>query len=285
MKILTFDIEEWFHILDNKSTRTEQEWSHYPPRIEENMERILRLLERKKQPATFFCLGWVARKYPQIVRNVADRGYEIGCHSHMHQLVYQQSPAEFRADLRNALHAIEDAIGKRVISYRAPGFSVTRDCPWFFEILAEEGIEVDSSIFPAPRAHGGFPDFGAAGPAVVQTPGGVIKELPINTRTIFGRPLIFSGGGYFRILPSWLLRRWFDEAEYVMTYFHPRDFDADQPIIEDLSPVRKFKSYVGLHSALAKLEAILERHEYVDLKTAVATIDWQRSPTISIPPG
>ena len=283
MKILTFDIEEWFHILDHKATRTEREWSHYPPRIEENMDRILHLLERKQQPATFFCLGWVAHKYPGIVRKVADRGYEIGCHSHMHQLIYEQTPEQFRADLRDALHAIEDATGKRVTSYRAPGFSVTRGCPWFFEILAEEGIEVDSSIFPAPRAHGGFPDFGASGPALVQTSSGIIKELPINTRSLFGRPVIFSGGGYFRILPLWLLRRWFGEADYVMTYFHPRDFDAAQPVIEELSPIRKFKSYVGLRGALAKLEAVLDDHDYLDLKTAVATIDWERSPVIHTP--
>ncbi len=284
MRILTFDIEEWFHILDHRSTRTAKEWNHYIPRIEENMERILRLLERKKQPATFFCLGWVARKYPEIVRRVAEQGYEIGCHSHMHQLVYEQTPAQFRTDLRDALHAIEDAVGEKVTSYRAPGFSVTRDCPWFFEILAEEGIEVDSSIFPAPRAHGGFPDFGATIPAVVQTPSGAIKELPINTRLVFGNPLIFSGGGYFRVLPLWLLRRWFDEADYVMTYFHPRDFDVNQPVIEDLSLIRKFKSYVGLRSALAKLETILDDNEYLDLETAVATIDWEKSPVISIPP-
>ncbi len=285
MKILTFDIEEWFHILDNGSTKTEKEWTHFPSRIEKNMERILELLERKKQPATFFSLGWVARRYPAVVRNVADLGYEIGCHSDMHQLVYEQTPAQFRTDLRNALHAIEDAIGKKVISYRAPGFSVTRECPWFFEILAEEGIEVDSSIFPAPRAHGGFPDFGAATPSLVRTPAGTIKELPINTRSIFGKPLIFSGGGYFRILPLPILRRWFNDAEYVMTYFHPRDFDASQPMIQELSPVRKFKSYVGLRSALAKLEAILEDHEYLDLKTAVASIDWNNSPVVSIPAG
>ncbi len=282
MKILTFDIEEWFHILDNSSTKTEREWARFSPRIEENMERILELLEQKKQRATFFCLGWVAEKYPGVVRKVAEQGYEIGCHSHMHQLVYEQTPEQFRTDLRKALRAIEDAIGKKVISYRAPGFSVTRECPWFFEILAEEGIEVDSSIFPAARTHGGFPDFGATTPATVQTPSGIIKELPINIRSVFGNPLIFSGGGYFRILPLTLLRHWFNDTAYVMTYFHPRDFDPGQPVIKDLSLVRKFKSYVGLHSALAKLDVILDDHDYLDLQTAVASIDWEKSPTISI---
>ncbi len=283
MKILTFDIEEWFHILDNGSTKTEKEWATFPSRIEQNVARILDLLERKNQPATFFCLGWVARKYPGIVRKVADKGHEIGCHSDMHQLVYELTPGQFKADLRDAIRAIEDAAGKKIISYRAPGFSVTASSPWFFEALAEQGIEIDSSIFPAPRAHGGYPDFGTTRPALVRTPGGNIKELPINTKTVFGKPIIFSGGGYFRILPLPLLRRWIRNADYVMTYFHPRDFDPGQPVIKDLTMIRKFKSYVGLSSALAKLDVILDECRYTDLQTAVASIDWDNAKVISIP--
>lgn len=194
MKILTFDIEEWFHILDNSSTKTEKEWGQYPSRIKENVDRILALLERKNQPATFFCLGWIARKYPEVLRKVADKGHEIGCHSDMHQLVYEQTPAQFKTDLQHAILSIEDAIGEKVTSYRAPGFSVTASCPWFFEELIEQGIESDSSIFPALRAHGGYPDFGATRPALVQTASGIIKELPINTKSIFGKPVIFPGG-------------------------------------------------------------------------------------------
>ncbi len=283
MKILTFDIEEWFHILDNGSTKTEKEWAKFPSRIEENVARILDLLERKNQPATFFCLGWVARKYPDIVRRVADKGHEIGCHSDMHQLVYEQTPHQFKADLHDAIHSIEDATGEKVISYRAPGFSVTSSCSWFFEALVEQGIEVDSSIFPAARAHGGYPDFGANKPALVQTTSGMVKELPINTKTVFGKPLIFSGGGYFRIIPLPLLRRWIRNADYVMTYFHPRDFDPGQPTIKDLTTIRKFKSYVGLSSALAKLDVILDECHHIDLRTAVTSIDWEKARVIPMP--
>ncbi len=285
MKILTFDIEEWFHILDNKSTKTENEWNRFPSRIEENVVRILDLLERKNQSATFFCLGWIAQKYPEVVRKVAEKGHEIGCHSHMHQLVYELTPGQFKEDLRRAIHSIEDAVGKKVTSYRAPGFSVTPSCPWFFEALAEQGIEVDSSIFPAPRAHGGYPGFGAARPVQVQTTRGIIKELPINIKTIFGKPIIFSGGGYFRIIPLPLLRSWIRDAHYVMTYFHPRDFDPDQPRIDDLSTIRKFKSYVGLNSSLAKLDAILDECRYIDLRTAVASVDWNKTKVIPVSPG
>jgi len=202
----------------------------------------------------------------------------------MHQLVYELTPDQFKADLHDAIRAIEDAVGKKVTSYRAPGFSVTASCPWFFEALIEQGIEVDSSIFPAPRAHGGYPGFGAARPARVQTPSGIIKELPINIKTVLGKPIIFSGGGYFRLIPLSLLRRWIDNADYVMTYFHPRDFDPGQPVIEDLSPIRKFKSYVGLDSSLAKLDAILDECNCIDLQTAVASVDWEKAKVISIAP-
>ncbi len=283
MRVLTFDVEEWFHILDHKSTTTERDWERFPPRIRGNMDRILDLLEEKRQSATFFVLGWVARRYPEVVRSISERGYEIGCHSHMHQLVYKMSPQQFREDLRQAIDAIEDATGHRVTSYRAPGFSATKRCTWFFEVLIEQGIEVDSSIFPARRAHGGYPEFGATTPVLVHTPSGVIKELPINTKRLFGRNIIFSGGGYFRVLPLSLVRRWLRNSDYVMTYFHPRDFDPDQPVIRDLSLVRKFKSYVGLRGALAKLSAILDEHRYIDQQTAVAAIDWRRAGVVRLP--
>ena len=283
MRILTFDVEEWFHILDHKSTTTEHDWERFPPRIRENMDRILDLLEQKKQSATFFVLGWIARRYPDVVRKIAECGYEIGCHSNMHQLVYRMSPNDFKEDLRQAIHTIEDAVGRRVTSYRAPGFSATKECDWFFEALIEQGIEVDCSIFPARRAHGGYPEFGATTPVRVQTPSGILKELPINTKKVFGRNIIFSGGGYFRILPLPLLRRWLRGSDYVMTYFHPRDFDPGQPVIRDLSLVRKFKSYVGLRGALAKLSAILDECSYIDQQTAVAAIDWEQARVVHLP--
>ncbi|MBV8254340.1 MAG: polysaccharide deacetylase family protein [Chitinophaga sp.] len=276
MRILTFDIEEWFHILDNDSTKSNKEWANFESRIHSNMDKIMGLLEATNQKATFFCLGWIARKYPDVIRRIDQLGYEIGTHSDMHQLVYQQSLPEFEEDLKRSIYSLEDITGKKITSYRAPGFSLKENDQEVFNILAKYGIESDSSIFPAARAHGGFPSFGISEPCIVDFKGISLKEFPINLRYLAGKkvPFIFSGGGYFRLLPYQLLDTYFKNDEYIMTYFHPRDFDPDQPMIKDLSLVRKFKSYYGLGGCLHKLKRLLESHQFTDMKSATEKIDW-----------
>ena len=282
MNILTFDIEEWFHLLDNESTKTSYEWGNFESRIHSNMERIFGLLEKTNQKATFFCLGWIAEKYPEVVQEIIKHGYEIGCHSHMHQLVYEQSSLEFKKDLERSIKTLEDVSGTKIIYYRAPGFSITEHTKWAFEILVEFGIEVDSSVFPAARSHGGFPSFKTAEPSIIRYNGIELKELPIGYKKIVGQPIIYSGGGYFRLFPYALIKKWSQEANYVMTYFHPRDFDAHQPIIKDLSMARKFKSYVGLKGATPKLEQWLTDVEFVDISIAVDQIDWSKAPIVEL---
>lgn len=282
MNILTFDIEEWFHILDNDSTKTEADWAKYPTRIHENMERIFQLLENTNQQATFFCLGWVARKHPDIIRSIADRGYEIATHSDLHQLAYEQNRTEFKSDLETSIKALEDVIGKKIRAYRAPGFSIKQENKWVFEVLAENGIEVDCSVFPAKRSHGGFEQFGVAEPCWIDIDGIRLKEFPINTFNGFGTPLIFSGGGYFRLLPYTVLQQLTKQSEYVMTYFHPRDFDAKQPMIEELSRLRKFKSYYGLAGCLGKLQELLTDFPFIDLASAEKLVDWNNAKTVKI---
>jgi polysaccharide deacetylase family protein (PEP-CTERM system associated) len=282
MKILTFDIEEWFHILDNHSTKTEKEWANYEDRIHQNMDRIFRFLADTNQSATFFCLGWVAEKYPDVIKKIDDLGYEIGTHSHLHQLAYEQTPETYEEDLKRSLGAIENVIGKKVISYRAPGFSITAENLWAFEILHKNGIEIDSSVFPAQRSHGGLPKFGLARPCLLEYNGITLKEFPINTAKILGKEIIYSGGGYFRLFPALMLENWFQNHHYVMTYFHPRDFDAKQPMIKELSLVRKFKSYYGLGGCEDKLVNILRKMPFSDMKTAVAQINWNEVDKVAL---
>lgn len=274
MRILTFDIEEWFHILDNESTRTHREWSQYESRIESNVERVLELLLKKKKKATFFCLGWIAEKYPNIIKKIDTLGYKVASHSYSHQLVYEQSEKEFRDDLSRSVKILEDLTGKKVRAYRAPGFSLRFWSGWFFDALADNGIEIDCSIFPARRAHGGFKDFYWSRPVLIVQNGIQIKEFPINTYRLFGNRIIFSGGGYFRLLPYCIIKRLTDRSDYVMTYFHPRDFDKAQPVIKELSLFRRFKSYYGLSSAMSKLEALLDHFDFVDLDEADKEINW-----------
>ena len=280
MNILTFDIEEWFHLLDNESTKTINEWKNFESRIHVNMERIFSTLEKFDQKATFFCLGWIAENYPWVVKEIVSRGYEIGTHSRMHQLVYEQSPHEFRIDLERSIKTLEDLTSKKVRFFRAPGFSIREDNKWAFEILAQYGIEVDCSVFPAPRAHGGFSSYNAPIPSLLDYQGFRLKELPINYHLFMGKIFVFSGGGYFRLMPYKLIKKWTNQAEYVMSYLHPRDFDPEQPIIEDLSIVRKFKAYVGIKTAILKFEKWLTDFEFVDVSAAVESIEWENVPVI-----
>ncbi len=282
MHILTFDIEEWFHILDNPETQNESNWVGMESRIHENMDRIHTMLDRHAQKATFFCLGWIARKHPEIIREIQNRGHEIATHSDLHQLAYTQTQAQFEEDLKRSIHALEDITGTKINTYRAPGFSFMKENKWVFESLHKFGIEVDASIFPAKRAHGGFETFGAAEPCIIDSDGIQLKEFPINLLNTPLTKLIFSGGGYFRLLPGPVLKYLFSNNAYIMTYFHPRDFDAKQPMVPGLNFIRKFKSYYGLAGTLSKLEDLIMLHSFTNIANADKSIDWTNAKIVRI---
>ena len=282
MKILTFDIEEWFHILDNPETQTTESWHKYDSRLRQGVDAILELLDETGQAATFFCLGWVAEKHPDVIRSIDGAGFEIASHSYAHQLAYEQSREEFREDLKRSLAVLQDITGKRIDTYRAPGFSITAENLWAFDELLAAGIKVDCSLFPADRAHGGLPSFGEAVPKIGDRNGQPIKLFPINTRSVLGKKIIYSGGGYFRLMPAALLRRWFGDDDYVMTYFHPRDFDPGQPMVPGLGPIRRFKSYVGIRGAKDKLRQLLKVNTFTDVRAASLAVDWESAPRISL---
>ncbi|GAB3900920.1 DUF3473 domain-containing protein [Larkinella knui] len=274
MNILTFDIEEWFHLLDNPSTKTEQDWNRYECRIHHNVDRIFRLLDDTHCRATFFCLGWVARKYPDVIRRIDAAGYDVATHSDLHQLVFEQSPMECRADLERSIKSLQDVTGKKIRYYRAPGFSVKEQNRWIFPLLVELGIEIDCSMFPAQRAHGGDTTFGIAEPCYIDVNGSLLKEFPINTVKLLGKDLIFSGGGYFRLFPYPMIQNFMRHSSYVMTYFHPRDFDPAQPMVPGLSRLRQFKSYYGLNGCWEKLKHLLLDYDFIDLTEANKQINW-----------
>ncbi|HEY2981901.1 MAG TPA: polysaccharide deacetylase family protein, partial [Anaerolineales bacterium] len=236
----------------------------------------------RRQRATFFCLGWIARKNSGVVRRIAGNGHEIACHSDMHQLVYELGAQKFREDLKTAIESLEDIVGEKVVTYRAPGFSVTAgEAPWFFEVLGEQGITVDCSIFVGRHGHGGMPHFPGYLPTRITWSGGIIREFPMGGASVFGRPMVYSGGGYFRLLPYGIIRELARRQNYVMTYFHPRDFDSEQPVAPGLPPIRRFKSYVGLKAAAAKLGRLLQDFKFVDVRSAVATVRWEETPQIA----
>ncbi len=282
MNILTFDVEDWFHVLDNPDTKDEKQWMQLESRIHQNMDKIFTLLEKHDQKATFFSIGWVARKYPEILKKIDSYGHEIASHSDMHQLAYEFNREEFRQDLERSVKSIEDVIGKKVRAYRAPGFSLMHQNRWVFEELIKNGIEMDCSVFPAKRAHGGFEEFGCAEPAYIDIDGSKIKEFPINLYSLLGKNIVFSGGGYFRLIPYPLMKQFMKNSDYVMTYLHPRDFDAEQPMIEGLSGFRRFKSYVGLKGSLSKLDRLLDDFNFIDLDRADKSMDWSKAKVITL---
>ena len=282
LNILTFDIEEWFNLLDLDATRKVSAWDAFECRIHESTDRILNLLSETGCKATFFCLGWICEKYPEVIKKIAAGGYEIGSHTFSHQLAFEQTPREFRDDVRKSLELLADTTGERVRCFRVPGFSITQNNTWALDALVESGITIDSSIFPAGRGHGGFPSFGHAVPVTVATSGGTLREFPINTTPVLGKPIIFSGGGYFRLFPYPFLRRFMQRSPYVMTYFHPRDFDAEQPVLTGMPPPRRFKSYVGLSGALVKLRKLLQDFPFTDIRGAEALIDWEKAPIVRL---
>lgn len=282
MNILTFDVEEWFHLLDNSSTRSEEQWKSYEVRIHENMDRIFRILEDTNTPATFFIIGWIAKTYPEIVKRIAD-SYEIGSHTMSHQLVWQQKPEEFRQDVDSSIKLLQDITGKPIRYFRAPGFSIRESESWAFEALHDLGIEIDCSVFPAHHAHGGFPSYGKAEPTIIDVNGKRIKEFPISCREMGGRHIIYQGGGYFRLFPYSLIKHWAKkDSDYLLSYIHPRDLDAGQPMVPGLPLTRKFKSYVGLKGAENKLRQLLTDFKFTDIATAEKSINWKEVRVIKL---
>lgn len=282
MNILTFDLEEWFHLLDFEATRSEEQWRGFEVRIYENTDRILRLLEDSGSTATFFVIGWIAKTYPELVRRISEK-YEIASHTDSHELVSVMGAERFREDLRASVARLEDITGKKVEAFRAPGFSIGKEQEWALEILAEEGIRYDCSVFPAKASHGGWDGFPANSPTLVKTPSGDILEFPMSTHRIAGREIAFSGGGYFRLCPYPLLRRWSREAgDYLISYIHPRDLDAGQKMLPGLSAVRRFKSYYGLKGAGAKLRRYLSDFAFTSVGSAAAGIDRNKLNTIQL---
>lgn len=261
--ILTFDVEDWFHILDFPDTRSVDTWSNFESRITETLPNLLKLLKRRNTKATFLILGWIAEKYPRLIKEIVDDGHEIGSHSYSHPLIYELSPEEFRADTIKANQAIKSAVGIQAKIYRAPGFSITRETTWAFDILMDLDFEVDLSVFPAKRAHGGMAGYFANHPHVLmETKNKKLIGLPMNYGELIGLKFMYGGGGYFRLLPYAATRFMFCRTNYNMTYFHPRDFDYSQPRLKNLSSLRTFKSYVGLKTSMKKLDQLLCDFEF-----------------------
>lgn len=270
------DVEEWFHILEWQGAPAMGDWKTLQSRVELGTGRILALLRGHRVRATFFVLGWVAERHPDLIARIAADGHEIGSHGHSHRLVGDLGRDGFARDLDASLAAISRASGRDVTCFRAPGFSIGDAETWALPILASRGIQVDASLFLADRAHGGI-HLGRTRPFdLVLDDGRRIVEVPTVPRRIAGRNLSYAGGGYLRLLPMWLIEQSFKAAEQAGTpailYLHPRELDPDQPRM-DLPSLRRFKYYVGLADVGSKVDSLLANHRFGSIsEVAAATL-------------
>ena len=280
MNILTFDIEDWYNC---DFLSQDFNWDKYEVRIYDSVDKILNELARHKLKATFFCLGWLAEKHPDIIRRIYAHGHQIGCHSYQHELAHRFDKEGFRADTLKAKQLIENVIGESITCFRAPGFSITEKNLWALEVISELGFNYDCSIFPAQHEYGGLSSFGDAEPVLIKLPNGnFIKEFPMSIKKICGKKVVYSGGGFFRIFPYSLIKLWASQASYLMTYFHPRDFDKNQPILKSLPFHRKIKSYIGLSKSFSKFQKMLIDFDFVSLAKADLEINWNKARIIHL---
>ena len=288
MNILTFDIEEWFLEKKNHGNREER-----MAMFDRYLGEILDLLDECNVQATFFCVGGMATDFPQVVRLIDTRGHEIGCHSFRHTWLNKMLPDEVLEDTHRAVDALEQCIGKKILSYRAPAFSIGESNPWAFEALARCGIKRDASIFPAARDFGGFPRFGHKTPVIIEREGITLKEFPIGTASLLCKELAYSGGGYFRFFPLWFVNREMKSSSYTMCYFHIGDLLPETTKVMSRSEYeeyfkengslmnrykRYFKSNYGKKNAWNKLQKMIQTCGFVNLEIADKSIDWSKCP-------
>ena len=292
MNILTFDVEEWYleKILhDGRAFRYQQ--------FDEAFAKVLDELDRLNIKATCFCLGKLATDFPQVVREIARRGHEVGCHSNEHVWLNRMNEEQLLKDTQEALKALEDVIGKKVVSYRAPAFSITHQNKWAVNVLADCGIESDASVFPTSRDFGGYKGFPQDTPCIISHEGATLKEYPISLTSILGKTMAYSGGGFFRLLPYWLVSKTIKLRDYNICYFHLNDlihhrfeFKSKAEYEENFKEpgtlknriVRYVKMNIGKGNAYGKLQRLLTEHEFVGIREADELIDWGKMNMVNL---
>ncbi len=255
---LTIDVEDYFQVSAFAPYIRRDEWDARECRIERNVDRILALLAERKVHATFFTLGWIAERYPQLVRRIVASGHELASHGYGHERASDLTLAAFNADITRAKGILEDLSGQAVTGYRAPSFSIGTRNLWAFDALVKAGYQYSSSIYPIQHDHYGMPD----SPRFAYRVGNGLLEVPITTLRLFNRNLPSSGGGWFRLLP-YALSRWMigkvnrDDGEPAVFYFHPWELDCEQPRVAGIDAKTRFRHYVNIPRMESRLQSLL----------------------------
>lgn len=278
---LTVDVEEYFQVEAVAHLVHRDEWDHLESRVAWQTGRILDLLAREGVRATFFTLGWVARRQPALVRRIVAEGHELACHGDAHRMITQMSPAAFREDVRRARATLEDLGGVRVEGYRAPTFSVVEGTRWALEVLREEGFRYDASIFPIRHDRYGIPSAPRHPHRITAGPGAGLVEFPSSTMRVLGRNLPVGGGGYLRLLPMaytrWALDQIADEGPF-MVYLHPWEIDAQQPRF-GLGRLATLRAYRNLDVTLDRLASLVRAYSFSTAREVLGGLGLLEAPT------
>ena len=290
MNILTFDIEEWA-VAKMGGHGTAERYAEY----DRYLDKILNTLDERGFKGTFFCTGMMATDFPHVVKLIHDRGHEVGCHSFKHAWLNKMTAEEVMEDTRISVDALEQCIGKKIKSYRAPAFSIGKDNKWAFEILKKCGITRDASVYPAERNFGGFAQFGQKQPTMVYCNTTMFKEFPISTTQLWGRELAYSGGGYFRFFPLGFVKKEMAKTDYNMFYFHIGDLIPEKAGLMSKQAfenyykipgtlknryVRYIKTNLGKKKAFGKMMDLIATEEFVNVEQADNMIDWEQAPSV-----
>lgn len=284
MNILTFDIEEWYMEMIRHGGR-----SFRYQQFDESFNNVLDDLNDIGIKATFFCVGQLATHFPEKVKSIVEHGHEVGCHSNEHHWLNKMTEEQLRKDTSEALKALEDVTGQKVVSYRAPAFSITQQNKWAVNVLADCGIEIDASIFPSSRDFGGYKGFPQEKPCMISHEGAMLKEYPISLTSILGRQIAYSGGGYFRMMPYWFVNKTMKHRDYNICYFHLADLiqqssklmtkQAYEDYFKETGTLknrlnRYAKRNIRIGDTYKKFNEVLHDFEFVSIRESQELIRW-----------
>ncbi len=272
LNALTIDVEDYFHVSGFENCVDRSQWDDYPIRVEDNTYRLLDILAAAGIRGTFFVLGWVAERRQGLVKDIRAAGHEIGSHGYWHRLIYSQTRDEFRTDLRRSRDLLQDVVGEAVTAYRAPSFSITRQSLWALDVLAEEGFQLDSSIYPT--RHDRYGILGAPlEPHRIERQAGALWEFPPPVCRFMGRPMAVGGGGWFRLYPYAVTRRCLQAANRAgrpfADYLHPCELDPDQPRLP-AGRAAAFRHYLNLGRTKDRLKQLLRDFRFGTLSESLA---------------
>lgn len=271
---MSVDVEDYFQVSAFESHIDRSQWDSLPHRVEQNTQLILDIFDQHRVKATFFTLGWVAERYPQLIRRIVDDGHELASHGYQHTRVTEQTPEQFRQDLRISKQILEDLGGQPIVGYRAASYSIGAQNLWALQILEEEGFHYSSSIYPVKHDLYGMPD----APRFAFRPGNAprLLEIPITTLNVLGRNMPCGGGGFFRLYP-YQFSKWAyryinaNEKQPGIFYFHPWEIDPEQPRQQNLSFKTRFRHYLNLGRTQNRLSHLLDDFAWDTMRNVFLT--------------